>query len=217
MFYKKIIKLFKNKQYLDPKLRIINEGFGHHLSKKLRSSVNVKNEPLPWFTYPATEFLNQLDLSEAYIFEWGSGNSSKYFSSRCKKLISIEHDLNWYEIQKFNLTENQQLIHAQERFYAETICEINNEYDIIIIDGILRGECLKNAIQYIKLDGLIIYDNSDRDPQNCLILRDAGFTQIDFNGFGPINDYTWTTSFFFKQLKFKPLTILPKIPIGGGY
>ncbi len=218
MFYKNIIiKLFKNKQYLDPKLRIFNEGFGHHLSKKLKSSVNEKNEPLPWFTYPALEFLNQLNLADADIFEWGSGNSSKYFSNKCKSIISIEHDLNWYEIQKDHLQKNQQLIYVNESFYDKVINEKNKEYDIIIIDGILRGLCIQSALNFIKLDGMIIYDNADRDPQNCLILREKGFTQIDFSGFGPINDYTWTTSIFFKQLKFKPLTIQPIIPIGGGY
>lgn len=217
MFIKKIKKIFENKQNLDKKLKILNDGYGHHLSKQLKSSVNEKNEPLPWFTYPAIEFLNQLNLTEADIFEWGSGNSSKYFSKKCKSIISIEHELNWCNIQKDNLQKNQQIIYANESLYAKEIIEKNKEYDIIIIDGILRGLCLQNALYHIKLDGMIIYDNADRDPENCLILRDAGYTQIDFSGFGPINDYTWTTSIFFKQLKFKPLTIQPIIPIGGGY
>jgi hypothetical protein len=215
--FKNRIKLFKNSQYLDPKLRIFNEKYGHHLSVKLKSSVNEKNESLPWFTYPAIEFLDQLNLTQADIFEWGSGNSSKYFSKKCKSIISIEHDLNWYEIQKNDLKNNQQLIHVDKSLYDKVISEKNKEYDIIIIDGILRGLCLQSAFNFIKLDGMIIYDNSDRDPQNCLILREKGFTQIDFSGFGPINDYTWTTSIFFKHFKFKPLTIQPIIPIGGGY
>ena len=38
--------------------------------------VNENNEPIPWFTYPSIQYLDQLDLSEKTIFEWGSGNSS---------------------------------------------------------------------------------------------------------------------------------------------
>lgn len=208
--------LFKPKE-LDKKIKILNSGYGHHLSKQLKSAINAKNEPLPWFTYSSIEFLEQLDFTETDVFEWGSGNSSKYFANRCHHITSIEHNLDWYNTQKVNLRKNQQLIHAADNVYANAINEFNKKFDIIIIDGILRGDCLTNALNFINEDGLFIYDNSDRDPQNCLILRNAGYTQIDFSGFGPINDYTWTTSIFFKQFKFKPLSVQPVIPIGGGY
>lgn len=201
----------------DPKLKLLNEEYGHQLSKVTKNAVNKNGEAIPWFTYPAIEFLCQLNFSNSNVFEWGSGNSSKYFSARCNSIISIEHNIDWFKVQEGTTNKNQEIIYAKEDEYASKISAFNQQFDIIIIDGILRGECLTNAFDYLKSDGMFIYDNSDRDYQNCLKLRDAGFIQIDFSGFGPINDYTWTTSIFFKQFKFKPNNIQPFIPIGGGF
>ncbi len=217
MVFSKIKRLFGSKYIEDPKLKILNQGFGHYLSKQMGSSIDENMEVLPWFTYPAIEFLNQLDFSKSNFFEWGSGNSSKYFSKRCQSIISIEHNWNWYNQQKDSLRENQKIIFANESLYPSIIEDLLVQFDVIIIDGILRNECIERAVFHIADDGMIIYDNSERGPENCQILRNQGFTQIDFSGFGPINDYTWTTSIFFKRFKFKPISIQPIIPIGGGY
>ena len=32
--------------------------------------------PIPWYTYPAIEYLSQFDYSRKTIFEFGCGNSS---------------------------------------------------------------------------------------------------------------------------------------------
>jgi len=214
---KKIIKSIISTEVYDPKLKLLNEEYGHQLSKETKNAVNKNGEAIPWFTYPAIEFLGQLNFSSSNVFEWGSGNSSKYFSARCNSIISIEHNIDWFKAQEGNTNKNHQIFFANEDQYALKIFDFKTEFDIIIIDGILRGECLGNAFNYLKHDGMFIYDNSDRDYQNCLKLRNNGFTQIDFSGFGPINDYTWTTSIFFKQFKFKPKTIQPLLPIGGGF
>jgi hypothetical protein len=214
---KKLIKSLISSEIYDPKLKLLNEEYGHQLSKVTKNAVNKNGEAIPWFTYPAIEFLCQLNFSNSSVFEWGSGNSSKYFSARCNSIISIEHNLDWFKAQEGTTNKNQEIIYAKEDEYASKITAFNRQFDIIIIDGILRDECLTIALNYLKSDGMFIYDNSDRDYQNCLKLRDAGFIQIDFSGFGPINDYTWTTSIFFKQFKFKPNNIQPFIPIGGGF
>ncbi len=39
-------------------------------------------------------------------------------------------------------------------------------------------------------------DNTDWYPNTGRDLRAAGFWQVDFSGFGPVNDFTWTTSVF---------------------
>jgi hypothetical protein len=45
-----------------------------------------------------------------------------------------------------------------------------------------------------------------------------GYIEIDFHGFGPINDYTWTTSLFLdREIALEPKSIQPTIPIGGGF
>lgn len=65
--------------------------------------------------------------------------------------------------------------------------------------------------------------NGDQDIQHCFLKRDAkklsadwypntskllrlrgDLIEVDMNGFGPINEYTWTTSlYFYRQFNFK--------------
>jgi len=197
--------------------RLLENKYGHKLSRDLKSPVDANGNEIPWFTYPAFEFINQFDLSQKTIFEWGSGNSSVYFAKRSKQIISIEHDEAWFNKQQIKLLPNQQLIHLNDNSYYEAILSNDQLFDIVIVDGILRDECLKIAMNKITEGGMLILDNADRHPKSCKNYRDNGYTQIDFHGLGPINEYAWTTSIFFKTLQFSPISIQPTVPIGGGF
>lgn len=197
--------------------RLLENKYGHKLSRDLKSPVDANGNEIPWFTYPAFEFINQFDLSQKTIFEWGSGNSSVYFAKRCKQIISIEHDEVWFKKQQIKLLPNQQLFHLKDNSYFEAIISQNQLFDIIVVDGILRDDCLETAMNKISEGGMLILDNADRHPEASKKYRDNGYTQIDFHGLGPINEYAWTTSIFFKTLQFSPISIQPTVPIGGGY
>ena len=53
--------------------------------------------PIPWYTYPAIEYLSQFDYSRKTIFEFGCGNSSLFWASRAERVVSIEDNLQWFE------------------------------------------------------------------------------------------------------------------------
>jgi hypothetical protein len=171
--------------------------YGYINSVKNRLPVDAKGKPLPWFTYPAIEFLDSLDLRDALTFEWGSGNSSSYFASRCHEIESIESDPDWYNYQLAVLANNQhlRLVPEGEDDYPSAINSGNHkEYDLIVIDGKQRRLCAKYAFNKLKRGGILILDNSDWYPKLCKSFRDHGLLQLDFHGHGPINPYTWTTS-----------------------
>jgi hypothetical protein len=196
---------------------LLERDYGHYNSKILKKSVNAENEPIPWFTYPAIDYLKQLDLSNKAMLEWGAGNSSLFFAKKVKSLYSIEHDKDWFKkVEQFNI-ENQTLIFADLNYEIEPK-KLADGFDIILIDGIKRDACAKVSITMINKGGLIILDNSDRHPYIAESFRNVGFIQVDFHGFGPINEYSWTTSIFLhRDFDFKPINIQPTIPIGGGY
>ncbi len=197
--------------------KLLEFEYGHLKSKKNKKSIDAFGEPLPWFTYPAIDYLKQLDLSNLTMLEWGAGNSSLFFSKRVKEIYSIEHNKDWYgKVLEFNIT-NQKLFFA-ESDYAKKPAEFRIPFDIILIDGIERENCANESFNILKKDGLIILDNSDRHPEIAANFRNLGLIEVDFHGFGPINDYTWTTSIFMQRdIGLKPLSIQPTIPIGGGY
>ena len=215
IFNQAIIRNRKN--FVSPLQNILDNKYGHSNSIVMKKSVDAKLNPIPWFTYPAIEFLNQFNYTEFDIFEWGSGNSSFYFAQKCKSIISIEINSEWYDLNNEYKLKNQTFILSNEENFDSEIMNFNQSFDIIIIDSIKRNECAKTALKKLKENGLIILDNSERHPEICQFLRENNFTEIDFHGFGPINNYTWTSSIFFKTFSLKPASIQPTIPIGGGY
>lgn len=201
----------------DPKLDILNNGWGHELSWRNRRAMDRDGEPLPWFTYPAIEYFSQLDFSRARIFEWGAGSSSLWWSRHAREVISVERNPEWHEFVKGQLRENMTLHLASDDPAYEEVVLGYEDLDVIVIDGEMRRECAVRAAGRLAQGGLIILDNSDWYTKAAAELRAQGFAQVDFNGFGPVNNYTWTTSLFMRaEFKFSPLhERLPMHAIGG--
>jgi len=161
---------------------------------------NLKGKPIPWFTYPAIEYLNQLDFSKKVIFEFGSGNSTIYWAERSKEVYSVEDNHEWYVKISDKITKNVQINFVEKKEdYISNILKYPDEFDVIIIDGKYRLDCVQNALKKLRPDGFIILDNSDWHEKASKLLRDNNLIEVDMSGFGPINNYTWTTSFYFKR------------------
>ena len=126
--------------------------YGQYNSIKKNESVDANNNPLPWITYPAIEYLGNLDFSKEKIFEVGSGNSTIWFSKRANKIISLEEDEAWFKKmqEKTKNTINVDLLFIEDRD-IEDIYFRANECSVIFIDGLNREKALdyitKNCIQ----------------------------------------------------------------------
>jgi hypothetical protein len=196
---------------------IIENQYGHEKSVRLGKPVDTYSNPIPWYTYPAIEYLKQFDFADKNIFEYGSGNSSMFWAVMANSVTSVEIDPEWFEA-ICKIKSDKLAIHLkQDKIeYVNFIQNGNKLYDLIVIDGAYRYECAKVAVKNIADDGLIILDNSERYPTLCAELRTHDLLQVDFFGFGPINYYTWTTSLFFKnQCRLNPLNKLPQFGIGS--
>jgi len=79
--------------------------------------------------------------------------------------------------------------------------EIDNS-DLVIIDGMFRRLCAEFVTEKISSESsktiMVIFDNSDWYPKTIRSFgqKNKSWFQVDFSGFGPINEYTWTTSVF---------------------
>lgn len=174
---------------------------GQYSTFKLAKPVNSNGEPIPWITYPALEFLLQFDYSNSTVFEYGSGNSTLFWSGKARDVISVETDKDWFEFISRSKPDNASIyLHDNIDDFINLILKFDRLFDIIIIDSIkYRYAAIDNALVKLKPGGMIIFDNSDWYPNSCQRLRDHRFNQIDFHGFGPVNGYTWTTSIFFQN------------------
>jgi hypothetical protein len=197
-------------------MNIFND-YGYNKSIEMSLPIDKNEVPLPWYTYPAIEYLSQLDLKDKSVFEWGCGNSSLFYALNAKDVISIEDNIEWYNKIMVNKPDNLTLYYSTKDEYLNIISGLNRKFDIIVIDASQRMECVKKALQYLTFGGLIILDNSDWFKNSAKIIRENNMIQVDFHGFGPLNNYTWTTSVFFsRSFDFKPKDdIQPGFAIGG--
>lgn len=180
--------------------------YGHLKSIFHQQAIDKNNQPIPWITYPALDYIQQLDLSDKTLFEFGSGNSTLFWSKNCKKVYSIESDLKWYNQIKQKIEKNVDYQYISDlKDYSLAINKFKTTFDIIFIDGKERELCAKEAINKLHPQGFIILDNSDWYHPITEFLRKNDFIQIDMSGFGPINGYTSSTSFFFRRnVQLKP-------------
>jgi hypothetical protein len=171
---------------------------GHHLSSVLNACVDQKGNPLPWYTYPAIDYLKQLNFSDKTVFEYGAGNSTLFWSALAHRVISVESNLQWYERIRSGIESkpNAAIYHHEDQSaYIQEISK-HGSFDVIVIDGIHRTECAQEAVKRLKPGGMIIFDNADRFIDAARFLRDANLIEIDMFGVGPLLWEIGCTSLF---------------------
>jgi SAM-dependent methyltransferase len=191
--------------YIQLFLRSYLKDIGWIRSYHSKQSVDTQGQPIPWFTYSFIHFLEKRLKKNFDVFEYGCGNSTIWFAQRVNSIDAVEGDLKWFEkIQKI-LPPNAKLLffEVQENEngnYAKAITQMQKRYDLIIVDGRDRNNCIKNAQAYLKPDGVLILDNSDRpDYQEGInFMLEKGYKKIDFIGMVPVVALCSATSVFYK-------------------
>lgn len=169
-----------------------------------RRPVDRQGNPIPWITYSALSFLQPRITAEMTVFEYGAGNSTLWWASRVRQVISCEHDRKWFEMMKDLIPTNVTLVYREldeSGSYADEITRYGREFDVVVIDGGDRVNCMKAALSALKRNGVLILDNSDRHEyeDGVVFLKDRGYRSLDLFGLGPANAYGWCTSLFYKH------------------
>ena len=180
------------------------KNIGWQKSVLSKSSIDKNGSPIPWYTYPILDFLESRLINNITVFEFGSGNSSFWWAKHTSKVISCEHNPIWIEKIK-PLPDNVEIFYKNlDTDYTDFIQEYENFFDIIIIDGRKRNECIKNCLNSLKKNGIIILDNSERIKYETGIqfLNSNGYKQLDFWGMSPSVHIKSCTSIFYKNENF---------------
>lgn len=84
------------------KIKLLLEKF-----KIIFKGVDLTNKEFPWIPIKAKIWLDKFLKPDMILFEYGSGISTIYFSKHVKKVISIEHDKQWFEIINSKIKESE--------------------------------------------------------------------------------------------------------------
>jgi len=176
-------------------------GFFESVRKK--DSIDKDGNPIPWITYPAIEFLKTRLNKSMEVSEYGCGNSTLWLAKRVKSVISIEHNKSWFEkvnkIKPKNVTLILKELNSGD--YSREILNYYNSFDIIVIDGRDRVKCVKNSLNALKENGVVVWDDSDRKDyeKGYAFLKRNGFQRIDFWGIGATVAIKFCTSIFYRK------------------
>ena len=77
---------------------------------RTKTSIDNSSNPIPWVSYPFIDFISERLNIKMNIFEFGSGNSTLYFSKKVNSITSVEHNKTWYNKMSKLISPNMTLI-----------------------------------------------------------------------------------------------------------
>ena len=173
-------------------------------SNKQKKSCDKYGNPLPWVTYPYIDFIESRLNKNMNIFEFGSGSSTIWYADRVSNVFSIEHDVYWFKLLN-NLDKKNINVQCIPLEYDGDYCRfpnnLNRLFDLIIVDGRDRVNCLIQSINSLNSKGVIVLDDSERIQYKKGIdyLLNQDFKKIDFWGISPGIFFKKCTSVFYRK------------------
>ena len=186
--------------------KILTRDYGYTESLRRKEAVDGDGEPIPLFTYPAIEYLRQFDLSDRDLFEYGAGNSTRFFGPLVRSVTAVDNNREWVDKLRPDLAANISIHFAESDRLAGAIHGFDRSFDIIVVDAMEnRYDCAREAIGRLNEGGMIILDNAESYHRTAALLRDADLIEVDMTGFKPTYYHTSTTSFFLhRKFDFRP-------------
>lgn len=166
----------------------------------------------PWLVKEAVEFLETILTKETKVLEIGSGSSTIWFAERVKSVISLDHDIFWYnlvtaELKAKGLTNvvTMWYDHKVSRKVVEALGP-DDQFDVILVDGGEPGcriSLVWEVLPLLKPGGYFVFDNSNHRVYSDKLagLSKPQFSRMDFRGlgYGTNPAHPWTTTVWFKK------------------
>lgn len=133
----------------------------------------------PWMSQLEIDTILKYLKPDFSMLEWGCGGSTLCFPNYVNSYYSIEHDKEWYEKIKAQISKNVKIVHVPRqsdtgnvrsknyaglnntsRFkdfhnYIKYPANFGTTFDAVLVDGRARPECAKFIIDYINKDSVI--------------------------------------------------------------
>jgi hypothetical protein len=121
--------------------------------------------PYPWLNYNLLRWIER--LAPRTVFEWGSGASTIWFSRlpTSPRVISVESDPKWHAAVESSLSvhrfETKVYLRQEKADYLEAFRSSGIlPPDLILIDGLWRDECLREALPWIPKGSAVVFHDS---------------------------------------------------------
>lgn len=188
---------------------IRNETSYLHLTGWMRSldenkPVDKDGNYIPWMNYPVIKFLRDRLKNDFHLFEFGSGYSTSFYAGLVRTVTSIEYDESWLAVVKKSKPENVELIYKKNDIdgeYCRAIKSTGRKYDVVVVDGRDRVNCIKQSIEALSDRGVILFDDSQRERylEGINYAIEKGFRSIRIDGLKPTRNEIDGTTIFYRR------------------
>ena len=182
------------------------DAVGWFNTRATRRALDAQGRPIPWFTYPAIALLESRVQKKWRVLEFGCGMGTLWWSTRVAEHVAIEHHAGWADM---IAAQSHATIHrvdgtASDGYLAPT--HGMEPFDIVIVDGIYRNECLLAAPGLLAADGMVILDDAHRQEYapGLGALLAKGFRLLPLYGPQPVSKHPGCTAILYR----------PENPIG---
>ena len=138
-------------------------------STHTNSAAKIKIDTIPLW---APEAISEISLfllrlnRKARVLEFGSGGSTIWLGTYAGEVLSLEHDTNYriavqQKIEQFEFC-NVKLEFSPLPYYSITQSMRDESFDLVIVDGRNRVECIKHSLRLVKSGGMLVLDDAQR-------------------------------------------------------
>jgi hypothetical protein len=159
---------------------------------------------VPWMNYSVVALLRARLTKDLRLLEFGSGYSTSFYAKLVGSVTSVEHDQAWIGTVKKTLPDNVELIYQPQDIdgkYCRVIHSSGVGYDVVVIDGWDRVNCIRQSIEALTARGVIVLDDSHRaeykDGTEYAISR--GFAALPLEGLKPTGYGVDQTTLFYRR------------------
>lgn len=146
-------------------------------------------EGLPWLTFAAIAYLEDHLCPEHSIFEWGGGGSTVFFTGRCARVVTVDDNPYWFG--QFPRVDNWTGLLRRANTsvgwadYVLAIADFPEGFDVVLVDGLARPDCIAIAHKYLKPGGLLVVDDAQVPAYAAAVLSVMDFYEVVSGDYGP--------------------------------
>lgn len=187
------------------RIEITTSGYfaqlGWFRSRATKMAIDAEGQSIPWFTYPAIQFLEERVACDWSVLEFGSGMGTIWWSRRTAEVTSVEHSPEWA---RRIASRCEATVVTTSGTTAEDYLNgvhLGGGYHIVIVDGLYRNECLTIAPTLVCSKGIIILDDAQREEYRSSIdrLRCLGYRTLPLHGPQPVSKHPGCTMIFYRD------------------
>ena len=207
------------KPHLGAHLQVPLEMLKHprHASKWMGDRLNPKapaTQALPWIAWPCIDFMNDFLTPERTVFEWGGGGSTLFFLKKGCRVTTVESSAKWVgeleaQIDALGLKARKRwdlryvpLTDGADPAFVDYIRQVGEgaPWDLIMVDGWSRLDCLREGLRHVKVGGALVLDNANQKQFESVPSIMGSWERHRFRGLGVARSWVTQTDAYVRTL-----------------